>query len=141
MKNRIREIRESRGLSQKELAVSLDVTQAIISKIESDKQSMTDKQMSAIAKVLEVHPADLIDDQDWNRLPLSRLNEPLLKIICKIILKLMKKNSGIDENMMSEVITSLYRRYASQAAASKDQTKTIEDVADILVGHELAKRD
>lgn len=140
MKNHVRIIREGRGLSQTQLATSLGLTQGIISRIEADKQDMTDRQMVELAKCLGVHPVDLIDDPDWSAKPAPRLNEELLRIIGKTVIKQLKQNPTMDENTVAEVMVSLYRRYASGNQMGGSQNKQIEDTADILVSHEISKR-
>lgn len=140
MKNRVRELREAKGLSQATLANAMGVTQTIVSRIEIGKQSLSEVQMAQIAVELGVHPAELIDDPVWNNFPLSMLNEQLLRFISKIVIKLIKDHPTIDEDTVAEVMGSLYRRYAGQALGAKDQQKNIEEVAQILIGHELSKK-
>jgi transcriptional regulator with XRE-family HTH domain len=58
--NRIKEIRESRGLSQEALAKEVETSQPQIRRLENGERSLTEKWMRKIAEALDVHPADLL---------------------------------------------------------------------------------
>lgn len=59
-KNKIREIREARGLSQEDLAQALNTFNQQISHLELGKRRLTWEWMMRIAGVLECHPTDLV---------------------------------------------------------------------------------
>jgi transcriptional regulator with XRE-family HTH domain len=139
MKTRIKELRTSKGMQQKDLAEASGLAQAVVSKLENEKQELTADLMAALSKGLQVHPIELIDDPAWNITPPSRLNEALLRMVCKSVFKLSRENPSIDDNVGGEVIASLYRRFAAQVQTNSGQYKHISDAADLLVGHELAK--
>jgi transcriptional regulator with XRE-family HTH domain len=140
VKNRVRELREAKGLSQSKLAGAMDVSQTIVSRIEKGDQAMSDEQMLQIATKLDVHPVELIDDPRWNKIPYAKIDQALLRFINKIIIGLIKRHPSLDENLAADVMTSLYQRYATQPAGAKDRAKSITDAAEILIGHELAKK-
>ena len=60
MKNKIRELRSEKGMSQKQLAEAVGLTQGFVSHLEADQKPITPEQMILFAEVLEVHPSDLI---------------------------------------------------------------------------------
>lgn len=140
MKNRIRELREGKRLSQSQLAELVDSTQTIVSKIENGKQSLTTELLARYAEALGVHPSELVDDPQWNRVPLSQLNEPLLRVVSQAVMKTVRKQPKLTDTEAAAVITSLYRQYAPKQGAHAAQAKHIEADAELLVAHELAKR-
>ncbi len=60
MNNRIKKLRDLRGLSQAALAAKCDTTAATIQRLESGERQLTEKWMRELAKGLDVRPADLI---------------------------------------------------------------------------------
>jgi transcriptional regulator with XRE-family HTH domain len=58
--NRIRELREARGLSQAALAAKVGTTQPTIDRLEKGDRRLTEDWMRKIADALAVSPADLI---------------------------------------------------------------------------------
>lgn len=62
--NRIREWRKARGLSQTELADAIGITYPIISGMETGRRDLTVQYMRAIARVLGITPADLLNGDD-----------------------------------------------------------------------------
>ncbi|MEN5306317.1 helix-turn-helix transcriptional regulator [Chryseobacterium cucumeris] len=59
---KVKRFRETRGLSQDELAIRLDVAQSTISSIESDKNIPNSLLLNKIAKELEVDINDLLNE-------------------------------------------------------------------------------
>lgn len=57
---RIRELRNERGISQKELGARVGLDQATVSRIERGERSITLEQAVTFAGALGVHAADLI---------------------------------------------------------------------------------
>lgn len=58
--DRIKELREKRGFLQRQLASSLDIDTAMLSKIEHGLRKAKRDQVVTIAKVLEVDPNQLL---------------------------------------------------------------------------------
>lgn len=82
--NRIREIRESKGLTEAALADLVGTSQATIHRLETGERKLTEDWMRAIAKALEVTPADLISAptlQDFREetKPYDPVGDPRLK--------------------------------------------------------------
>ena len=61
--SKVRKYRESKGWSQDELALRLDVAQTTVSNIESDKNIPNSILLSKIAKELEVDLYDLLEEK------------------------------------------------------------------------------
>lgn len=59
---KVKRLREAKGISQDDLALSLDVAQSTISGIESDKNIPNSLLLSNIAKELEVDINELLND-------------------------------------------------------------------------------
>jgi transcriptional regulator with XRE-family HTH domain len=60
--NRIREIREAKGVSQAELARRANVTPSALNKVEMGKRGLDQQWMDRLAEALDVAPADLLPD-------------------------------------------------------------------------------
>lgn len=75
MGNRIKEIRLDRGLSQRQLADRIGTTKATISKWEKGQRQLTLEKMYRLARGLECHHVELIDDTG----PVSEEETELLK--------------------------------------------------------------
>jgi transcriptional regulator with XRE-family HTH domain len=60
--NRLKTLREQRGLSQAELAKRVGVKQATISRYETDDRSLKASQIYRLATVLEVHPGEILQE-------------------------------------------------------------------------------
>ena len=58
--NRIRELREARGLTQQQLADACGTTQPTIDRLEKGIRQLTEKWMQRLASALQVEPADLL---------------------------------------------------------------------------------
>ena len=58
--NRIRELRQKRGLTGQRLAEMVGTTQVTISRLETGQRKLTQDWMRRIAKALDCSPADLI---------------------------------------------------------------------------------
>lgn len=61
MENKIRELREERGLLQVDLAKKLGITQAALSYLETGKHNLTQKRLHSIAKALNVQPWEILN--------------------------------------------------------------------------------
>lgn len=64
MENRIRELREARGLSLHKLAHYVETSAWQIRRLETGERRLTDEWMMRLAKALEVPPADLFARPD-----------------------------------------------------------------------------
>lgn len=60
--NRIRELREGRGMTQAELAKLANVTPSALNKVEMGKRGLDQQWMDRLAAILDVAPADLLPD-------------------------------------------------------------------------------
>lgn len=61
--NRIRDLREAKGLTQDQLASLAETTGATISRLESGERQLTQDWMERVARALRVSPSDLLDVQ------------------------------------------------------------------------------
>ena len=62
---KVRQHRDSKGLSQKDLAVMADISQSVVSSLESDKTIPNSIMLNRIAKVLEVDINELLKDDNY----------------------------------------------------------------------------
>ena len=93
MKNRIREIREQKNMTQEQLAERIGKVKSAISKLENGRAELTLSIMESIARVFQCHPSDLIDDPIVPKRPIEQelllkfrtLREPEKRIIYKIM--------------------------------------------------------
>ena len=58
--NRLREHREARGLTRRQLANRLDVTESTIERWETSKSRIPDERKLELAKLLDVTPSELM---------------------------------------------------------------------------------
>lgn len=77
MKNRVRDIREAKRLSQRQLAELIGVSRVYITQIENDKRRLNSETMEQIADALGVHVSDLFPSPD--------LPEDVHQIITKVL--------------------------------------------------------
>jgi transcriptional regulator with XRE-family HTH domain len=61
--NRIRELREAKGISQAELARQANVTASALNKVEMGKRGLDQQWLDRLAAALDVAPADLLPDR------------------------------------------------------------------------------
>lgn len=59
---KIKEIRERKGIARKELAKAIGVTDDYLYRVESGRAGLTVKRLKEIAKVLDVKASELIED-------------------------------------------------------------------------------
>jgi len=59
--NNLKKIRNEKGLSQDDLAISDEISRSMISLIETVKTDLTVSKVKLIADTLGVHPKDLFD--------------------------------------------------------------------------------
>ena len=60
----IREARQQVGMTQRQLGENTGIDQAVISRMENGRQSITLDQLRNIAKALGVPPCDLLDESE-----------------------------------------------------------------------------
>ncbi len=87
MTNRIRQIREDRGLSQQELADRVGTSNQQISLLERGERQLTANWMERLAKGLDVNPADLLGragDVEYKRPPKQRAGRPGIAQIAEV---------------------------------------------------------
>ena len=75
---RLREARETRGLSLTDVATQAHVSAATLSRIENSKQGLDFALFLVLAKVLAVSPSDLVDEDD------TSVNDPLVTKIAQL---------------------------------------------------------
>jgi transcriptional regulator with XRE-family HTH domain len=58
--NRLRELREERGLTRREIAIRLDVAESTVERWETAKRRIPDERKLELAEMLGVSPAELM---------------------------------------------------------------------------------
>jgi transcriptional regulator with XRE-family HTH domain len=58
--NRLRELREQRNLTRRQLSIRLDVTESTVERWEMSKTRIPDERKLDLAKVLDVTPSELM---------------------------------------------------------------------------------
>jgi len=82
IKNRIRELRRSKGLTQVQLAKMIGVTQGGIQKMETGERTMDVEWMDKISKALNVKPYELLP-LEWQPSEITPAEQEILNIIRK----------------------------------------------------------
>lgn len=80
MQNRIRELRLKKGMSQKELAESVGITQAQVARIETGKRSFNFDFIPVLAKALGCKPYELLPIE-WQPETISETDLQMLRAI------------------------------------------------------------
>jgi transcriptional regulator with XRE-family HTH domain len=62
--NRIRELRDARGMTLEDVALDAGCSIPTINDLERGKLRLSDKWMRILGRVFKVHPADLLSDDD-----------------------------------------------------------------------------
>lgn len=60
LENRIRELRDLRGLTQEALAERMGVAHSTVQRLETGQMNLTTDYMVSLSEALDVHPAELI---------------------------------------------------------------------------------
>lgn len=81
-KNRIRELRKERGLTQVELAEMIGVTQNAIYKLETGECELNTKWMEKLSAALNVKPYELLP-LEWQPQPITKEEEQILALFRK----------------------------------------------------------
>ena len=78
MKTNIRQIRKARGLTQKELADMIDVSESIISQYENERKSPSNETLLKLGEALDCSVSDILDDRKALNFALSTLERDLI---------------------------------------------------------------
>lgn len=62
--NRIREIRRSKNITQKQMAQKLGLSQASYNKLENGNAELTIKKLEKICKAMDITPSSIINDEN-----------------------------------------------------------------------------
>lgn len=79
MKTNIRQIRKARGLTQKQLADMIDVSESIISQYENGKKSPSNETLLKLGEALDCSVSDILDDRKALNFALSTLERDLIQ--------------------------------------------------------------
>ena len=79
MKTNIRQIRKARGLTQKQLADMIDVSESIISQYENGRKSPSNETLLKLGEALDCSVSDILDDRKAFNFALSTLERDLIQ--------------------------------------------------------------
>ena len=79
MKTNIRQIRKARGLTQKQLADMIDVSESIISQYENERKSPSNETLLKLGEALDCSVSDILDDRKAFDFALSTLERDLIQ--------------------------------------------------------------
>lgn len=79
MKTNIKQIRVARGLTQKQLAEMIDVSESIISQYENEKKSPSNETLLKLGEALDCSVSDILDDRKALNFALSTLERDLIQ--------------------------------------------------------------
>ena len=79
MKTNIRQIRKARGLTQKQLADIIDVSESIISQYENGRKSPSNETLLKLGEALDCSVSDILDDRKALNFALSTLERDLIQ--------------------------------------------------------------
>ena len=79
MKTNIRQIRKARGLTQKQLADMIDVSESIISQYENGRKSPSNETLLKLGEALDCSVSDILDDRKALNFALSTLERDLIQ--------------------------------------------------------------
>lgn len=105
--NRIKKARESAGMSQKEVALSLKVSAPTVSEWESGKKNPSTRNMAELSKLFRVPIDYLLGIEDEKPYP-----EHISKLICEDVVRLLK-DRGNDANMHLFIPNEVIRKIES----------------------------
>ena len=100
-KNRVRELRQKRGLTQVELAERLGVTQTAIYKLETGASDLDTKWMAKISKALDVKPYELLP-KEWQPQEITEEEQQILALF-------RKKTDSQDSSTQTENKANRYK--------------------------------
>lgn len=102
MKNRIRELRQSKDLTQAELAEKLGVSQGAIQKLENGIVDLDLKWMSSISKALGTQPYELLP-QEWQPPKMSEQDLQLLQAVKSLASPKTETNTSSDPDKQAQI--------------------------------------
>ena len=95
---RLKEIRESAGLSQQQIAECLSVDQSLISKFESGERSISSTQLDALCDIV-CYPVDKLLDENQNVKP----NNAISFRTAKLSIESIKALSAINRIFLNQM--------------------------------------
>jgi transcriptional regulator with XRE-family HTH domain len=117
---KIRKIRQLRGMQQKDVAYALGIDQSIISKMENDKEDISMDMLEQLANAFGVEPTDILTFDD--------------KIVIKIKDQQGGTSNGVTINTMSDKMQSLYEeRVKAQEATIQAKDALIKALEDKII--------
>ncbi|MGD1319903.1 helix-turn-helix domain-containing protein [Chryseobacterium sp. 2R14A] len=118
--SKVRKHREAKGWSQDDLAIRLDVTQATISNIESDKSIPNSLLLNKIAKELEVDINELLSDSTSNTMSNNEFSDHAVAAV--------NQYNPIFNIQSPEVIDSILKNQEQITKLIEAQSKLIENL-------------
>lgn len=104
---KIREVRQSQGLSLAEVAAKAKISVATLSRIETDKQSMDVDLLLVLTRVLGVTPSDVLQSGNGEADPLAQ------------------RIANLDARKRAE----LWRELANERRVQRSRTRTVRNVS------------
>ena len=93
----LKKIRESSGLSQKQLANVLDVSTVLIAMVETNQKPPSKNLVIKLAGRMGVRPTSItpfiVDYEELNSKPLSRIEKSLEKLVEELQIKIIERNA------------------------------------------------
>ena len=133
MKNRIKEMRQSKGMSQQDLAdlIGDNATKGQISKLETGAQPLTEKWMLRVSEALKVQPYQLLvqNEVSSNTLEKSTFDREALQRTLEIIEDESLNIDGLSVHAKLEVMMKYIEDFVTQG---KKEEPTRENVIDLL---------
>lgn len=130
LKNKIKELRNKKGITLQQLADVLNSTKTQVQRLESGTRRLTLGWMERIAKALDCSPKDLIEDDTYNDgYPL--INSDLLQHVMKIVEDvIIKEKISLSLDNKAKAVSLLYNYCAHKKEVSPD---AINDQTSILL--------
>lgn len=123
--NRLRIIREKKGLTLEEVSKTLDISHMTLQRYETGARQVTLKKLEVLADYYDVNVAELVTD-DFN----AQINTTLLKEVVSYALA-RSKNESLNEETLAKVISITYMRCQAQGDDERSE-KIKEKVDDML---------
>lgn len=131
MRNRIKEWRTKRDLSQDQVAEAMGIKKAAVSKLERGKMNLTQEYMARFAKVFNCQPYEIIAETGHSGEVLSQAEMILIQLLHSILLILMRKNYILDSEMEDAL---KHASALSTALRLKNAAKIVELLHNSLEG-------
>lgn len=119
IENRIKQLREKRGLTQGFLAAELDITQQKLSKYERDITSIKVNMLKKVADYFNVTTDYLLKTSDVKKdvVGIIKMNEMLEK--CYELVEVYKDLDQYDQEMVMEIIAIIKNKRCRNVGGSK----------------------